>query len=54
MKIPRYQLINKMEKITNRYIEAENFLMQLKWYEKLFCRRKIKRFLKSRIEKYNF
>lgn len=54
MKIPRYQLINKMEKLTKRYIEAENFLIHLKWYEKLFCAKKIKRFLKSRIEKYNF
>lgn len=54
MKIPRYQLINKMNKLSDRYIEAENFLMELKWYEKLFCSRKIKRFLKSRIDKYNF
>ena len=54
MKIQRYQLINKMHKLTDRYIEAENFLMELTWYEKLFCSRKIKRFLKSRIDKYNF
>jgi hypothetical protein len=46
--------LNKMEELTERYIEAENFIMQLNWFERLFCSKKITNFLKSRTDKYNF
>lgn len=46
--------LNKMEELTERYIEAEKFIMELNWLERLFCSRKIRKFLKSRMIKYNF
>lgn len=45
---------NMLEQLTNRYIEAEQFLMELNWFERLLCSRKIIKFLKSRTVKYNF
>lgn len=47
------RLFNKYEKTINRYIEAEQFILELNWFERLFCRRKILNFLNSR-KKYNF
>lgn len=47
-------LEKEMEQLTNRYIEAERFISELNWFEKLFISRKVKNFLKSRLEKYNF
>ncbi len=44
----------KMEQLTERYIEAEKFIMELNWLERLFCSNKITNFLKSRTEKYDF
>ena len=44
-------LINKTEQYTDRFIEAENFIIELyemKWYERIFCFNKILNFLKSR------
>lgn len=52
-KIAEYSL-NKLEELTERYIESEKFLMELNWFERLFCSKKVTRFLKSRTEKYNF
>ena len=52
-KIAEFSL-NKMEELTERYIEAEKFIMELNWFERLFCSRKIRRFLKSRTDKYIF
>ena len=52
-KIVEYSL-NKMEKLTERYIEAEAFIMKLNWFERLLCSKKVEKFLKSRIDKYNF
>jgi len=52
-KMSEYSL-NKIEELTERYIEAEQFIMNLKWYERLFCSKKIIKFLKSRTVKYNF
>lgn len=52
-KIAEFSL-NKMEELTERYIEAEKFIMELNWFERLFCSRKITKFLKSRTVKYNF
>ena len=46
--------LGKTEQLTERYIEAEQFIMNLNWFERLFCSRKITKFLKSRTEKYNF
>jgi hypothetical protein len=49
-------LMNKMENCSDRYMEAEKFLIelaQLKWYQKFFLTRKIIRFLDSR-KKYKF
>lgn len=42
-------LMNKLEQATDRYIEAESFIMSLNWFERLFCSRKINKFLKSRV-----
>lgn len=47
-----YTLI-KLEQLTQRYIEAENFILGLNWFERMFCSRKINKFIKSR-SKYNF
>ena len=52
-KIAEFSL-NKMEQLTERYIDAEKFIMELNWVERLFCSRKITKFLKSRYNKYNF
>ena len=49
-------LMTKTEKYQERYIEAEEFLMELaemKWYQRIFCFGKILKFLKSR-DKYKF
>ena len=46
--------LEKMEQLTERYIDAEKFIMDLNWFERLFCSRKITNFLKSRSDKYNF
>ena len=52
-KIAEFSL-NKMEQLTERYIDAEKFIVELNWFERLFCSRKITKFLKSRTVKYNF
>ena len=52
-KIAEYSL-NKIEKLTERYIESEKFIMELNWFERIFCSTKITRFLKSRTDKYDF
>ncbi len=46
--------LTQMEQLTERYIEAEKFIMELNWFERLFCSRKITKFLKGRTIKYNF
>ena len=53
IKMGEYSL-ERMEKLTERYIEAEKFIMELNWFERLFCSRKITKFLNSRSQKYNF
>ena len=52
-KIAEFSL-NQMEQLTERYTDAEKFIMELNWFERLFCSRKITKFLKSRTVKYNF
>jgi hypothetical protein len=47
------QLMTKNEQLTERYIEAEQFIANLNWFERLFCSRKILNFIQSR-SKYNF
>lgn len=49
-------IMEMCEKTSERYIEAENLLLEimcLKWYQRLFIRRKISEFFHSR-NKYNF
>lgn len=49
-------LTKKVEDCSERYIEAEKFIIeisQMKWYQRVFLMGKILRFLKSR-SKYNF
>jgi hypothetical protein len=49
-------LVVKAEKCSDRYMEAEDFILQIakmKWYQRLFCYKKIMLFLNSR-SKYNF
>jgi hypothetical protein len=40
-KIAEYSL-DRIEALTERYIEAEKFIMELNWFERLFCSKKIK------------
>jgi hypothetical protein len=46
--------IDRITSLTQRYIEAEEFIMNLKWYEKLFISKKIKTFFRTRLEKYGY
>lgn len=49
-------IINKMEQYSERYMEAERFILELakmKWYQRMFCFNKIIKFLESR-NKYKF
>jgi hypothetical protein len=49
-------LMNRYEQCSDRYIEAESFLIELakmKWYKRFFLTMKILKFLNSR-SKYNF
>lgn len=50
------KLFDKYEKCSERYIEAEKFLIEIsemKWWERIFITRKIYEFFKSR-NKYEF
>ena len=51
-KIAEYS-ISQIEQLTDRYIEAEKFLIELNWIERLFFSRKLLKFIDSR-KKYNF
>lgn len=42
-----------MDQLTDRYIEAETFIIKLNWLERLFISRKLQSFIKSR-SKYKF
>ena len=49
-------LMNKTEQCSERYMEAEKFILELaemKWYQRIFCLGKILKFLNSR-DKYEF
>jgi hypothetical protein len=49
-------LMNKTEQCSERYMEAEQFIIELatlKWYQRLFMNRRILKFLNSR-GKYKF
>lgn len=49
-------LMNKAEQCSDRYIEAETFIIEIakmKWYQRIFCLRKILKFMESR-KKYKF
>jgi hypothetical protein len=49
-------LLGKYENASDRYMEAEELLLQIaemKWYQRLFCYKKIMLFLNSR-SKYKF
>ena len=45
---------NKMKQLSERYIDAETLLRDLKWYDLIIHPNKINNFLLSRKEKYNF
>lgn len=48
--------ISKLEATSERYMEAEKMILEvigMPWYKRLFCGRKLLRFLESR-SKYNF
>ena len=50
-------LITKTEQCSNRYIDAECFLiklMEMPWYNRFLLRYKISVFLKSQLNKYKF
>lgn len=44
----------KQEQLTLRYIEAEQFIINLPWWVNFFTRGKVTKFLQSRLDKYNF
>lgn len=47
-------IFKKAEQYQQRYIKAEEFLLELyelKWYERIFYRRKIRKFLKENVLK---
>jgi len=49
-------LLSKLEKCSDRYIEAENFIleiMEMPWYKRIFIFNKIYQFFETR-KKYNF
>lgn len=46
--------IEEREQLIKRYIEAEMFILNLNWIERLLFSRKRIKFLKSRNEKYVF
>ena len=49
-------LMNKIECTSERYMEAEQMILnfaRMPWYKRLWCRRKLLKFLKTR-DKYNF
>lgn len=49
-------LMKKIDKCSNRYMEAETLLLEIagmKWYQRIFCVGKILNFIKSR-RKYGF
>lgn len=46
--------MGNLEQTTERYIEAEKFIMELNWFQRLFCSKKVRLFLNSRLTKYNF
>jgi hypothetical protein len=49
-------LLNRYEKCSERYMEAEQFILkilEMKWYQQIFCFNKIIKFLENR-NKYNF
>jgi|GEM_PF-2267696 hypothetical protein len=50
-------LMNKTEKCSERYMEAETILLAIMrdpWYKRIFLRKKIAKFLMSRGAKYKF
>lgn len=49
-------LMDKTEQCSDRYMEAESFILELaemKWYQRIFCVKKILNFITSR-SKYKF
>jgi len=49
--------MGEKELYSERYIAAEALLLELSgmtWFRRLFCKRKIQKFLYERITKYNF
>jgi hypothetical protein len=49
-------LLSKYENASDRYMEAENFILEIaymKWYQRIFCFKKIMTFLNSR-SKYDY
>jgi hypothetical protein len=50
-------LLKKLESRSERAIEAEKFLMELhkmNWWQFIWCKPKIFKFLKSRLTKYEY
>lgn len=50
-------VMNRIESTTERYIEAEKMIIEIidiPWWKRMFCRRKLIRFINNQLEKYNF
>lgn len=45
------QLMLDLEESTKKYMEAEKFILSLKWYHKIFCFRKVNKFISNKIFK---
>ena len=47
-------IISRLDKTTERYIEAENFILNMKFFQKIFILRKHSDFIKNILTKYKF
>lgn len=49
-----FESLVREEQLTKRYIAAEKFISNIKWYERIFNFKKISKFLMSRSKEYKF
>lgn len=49
--------INRVERSSARYMEAERFILEISnmnFIQRIFCKKKIEKFLNERLERYDF
>jgi hypothetical protein len=50
-------IFKKIEECSNRYIEAERFLLKIEnmsWIKRILCKKEIRKYLKECLKKYDF